>query len=125
MNTPFQGLRTCIYRVGDLAKAIEWYSELLGIRPYFNEPFYVGFNVGGYELGLQPEEQDMSPKSANVETYWGVDDAEATFARLLELGATAHMKPDDVGEGSVVAAVKDPWDNLVGIIRNPHFSLKD
>ncbi|MEI6411000.1 MAG: VOC family protein, partial [Bacteroidota bacterium] len=56
MKTPFLGLRTVIYRVDDLTKATEWYSKAIGYGPYFNEPFYVGFNVAGYELGLQPEE---------------------------------------------------------------------
>jgi catechol 2,3-dioxygenase-like lactoylglutathione lyase family enzyme len=50
----FQGLRTVIYRVPDLTRAKAWYSEAFGIQPYFDEPFYVGFNIGGYELGLDP-----------------------------------------------------------------------
>lgn len=54
MAVSFLGLRTCIYRVPDLATATKWYSNALGIKPYFDMPFYVGFNVGGYELGLQP-----------------------------------------------------------------------
>ena len=50
------GLRTCLYRVSELDKAIKWYSKAFNTEPYFNEPYYVGFNIGGYELGLQPEE---------------------------------------------------------------------
>lgn len=123
MGTPFLGLRTAIYRVNDLSKAIEWYSKILGIQPYFNEPFYVGFNVGGYELGLQPEEGSGMTRGENVETYWGVDDAQAVFDHLLASGATAHMQPADVGDGIVVATVKDPWGNVFGIIKNPHFGL--
>lgn len=123
METPFLGLRTAIYRVNDLSKAIEWYSKILGIQPYFNEPFYVGFNVGGYELGLQPEEGPGIPRGENVETYWGVDDVQAVFDQLLASGATAHMQPSDVGGGIVVATVKDPWGNVFGIIKNPHFGL--
>lgn len=52
---PFLGLRTSIYHVTDISKAKEWYSAVLEIEPYFNEPFYVGFNVGGFELGLDPD----------------------------------------------------------------------
>ena len=55
MDTPFLGLRTAIYWVADIEAAKAWYTKVLGIEPYFDEPFYVGFNVGGYELGLQPE----------------------------------------------------------------------
>jgi catechol 2,3-dioxygenase-like lactoylglutathione lyase family enzyme len=42
----FQGLRTAIYHVDDLDKAKAWYSAVLGKQPYFDQPFYVGFNVG-------------------------------------------------------------------------------
>ena len=122
MNTPFLGLRTCIYRVSDLAAATEWYAKVLGFQPYFDQPFYVGFNVGGYELGLQPNEGAI-PNGENVETYWGVDDIQATFAHLLTLGATAKMQPTNVGEEIWVATVKDPWGNIFGIIKNPHFKL--
>jgi catechol 2,3-dioxygenase-like lactoylglutathione lyase family enzyme len=56
----FLGLRTAIYRVGDITKAKDWYTSVLGFGPYFDQPFYVGFNVGGFELGLQPTEDDAS-----------------------------------------------------------------
>lgn len=119
-----QGLRTCIYRVTDLSKAKAWYSEVIGNGPYFDEPFYVGFNVQGYELGLIPDEADQPvANEGGVHTYWGVDDAQATYQRLLDLGASPHEAPNEVGGGIVVAMVKDPWGNLLGVIYNPHFSL--
>jgi catechol 2,3-dioxygenase-like lactoylglutathione lyase family enzyme len=58
-----KGLRTAIYHVGDLDRAKGWYGEVLGKEPYFDEPFYVGFDVGGFELGLQPDE-DGAPRSS-------------------------------------------------------------
>ncbi len=140
MATPFLGLRTCIYRVPDLAAAATWYTNVLGIKPYFNEPFYVGFNVGGYELGLHPlpavalaeaggqamraNEPAFAEATAgkeNIETYWGVADIQATFAHFIAAGATAHEEPNNVGEGLWVAMLKDPWGNIIGIIQNPHF----
>ena len=123
METPFLGLRTSIYRVSNISEATAWYTKVLGIQPYFNEPFYVGFSVGGYELGLQPEKDPGGPKKESVETYWGVEDVDTLFAHLVSCGATAQMQPTDVGEGIVVATVKDPWDNVFGIIKNPHFKL--
>ena len=84
----FYGLRTAIYRVGDLDRAKEWYGAVLGIRPYFDEPFYVGFDVGGFELGLQPDESGAPRARTGVVAYWGVNDADAAFRRLLELGAS-------------------------------------
>jgi len=121
MQTPFLGLRTVIYRVNDLTKATEWYTQAIGYSPYFNEPFYVGFEVAGYELGLQPEETAGSSKAENVEAYWGVDDISTEYARLLHLGATEHSAPQEVGGDIWVATLKDPWGNLIGLIKNPHF----
>jgi predicted enzyme related to lactoylglutathione lyase len=123
MTTSFLGLRTAIYRVSNLLEATAWYEDLLGIKPYFNEPFYVGFNVAGYELGLTPDD-DISPeKQRSVETYWGVEDIQAEYDRLLEHGASPCEPPTNVGGGILVATVYDPWGNLLGIIYNPHFSL--
>ena len=123
MSASLLGLRTCIYRVSDLASATEWYSRFLGFGPYFNEPFYVGFEVGGYELGLQPVENAKSSVGENIETYWGVENIDAAYATLLKMGATAHQPPTEVGEGIRVATAKDPWGNLIGIIYNPHFNI--
>jgi predicted enzyme related to lactoylglutathione lyase len=120
----FHGLRTAIYHVGDLDRAKEWYGAMLGIRPYFDEPFYVGFDVGGFELGLQPDEPGALRASTGVIAYWGVDDADAAFGRLLELGATEHNGVQDVGDGIRLATVLDPYGNVIGVIENPHFSLE-
>ncbi len=117
----FLGISTAAYKVADMAKAKEWYAEAFGEKPYFDEPFYIGFNINGYELGLQPEEGKPSVKGDGMTTYWAVNDVEATFKKFVELGATVHEKPSDVGGGVVVASVKDPWDNIIGIIYNPNF----
>ena len=100
----FQGLRTVIYQVGDLEQAKAWYSTVLGVKPYFDEPFYVGFNVGGFELGLQPDTAGLSRAGDSVITYWGVSQIEAAFKRLLELGATVQDEIQDVGGDIRVAS---------------------
>ncbi|MBF9221665.1 VOC family protein [Hymenobacter ruricola] len=117
----FQGLRTVVYPAGDLAEATAWYSRVLEQGPYFNEPFYVGFNVGGYELGLVPDGTPDGPVGAT--TYWGVPDAAAAHTRLLALGAQPHEAVHDVGSGILVGTVLDPFGNLLGVIQNPHFAL--
>jgi len=121
--TPILGLRTVVYRVPDLDRAKAWYSSVLGIAPYFDEPFYVGFNVGGYELGLDPDPADGAAGPGGSAAYWGVADAAAAYARLLELGGREHRAVQEVGEGIKVATVLDPFGNLFGIIENPHFQL--
>ncbi|TAE52264.1 MAG: VOC family protein [Bacteroidetes bacterium] len=117
------GLRTTIYKVSDLAAARDWYSRVLGAAPYFDEVFYIGFNVAGYELGLQPEEETPAAKPETVLTYWGVADVASAYEHLLTLGAEEHEAPTDVGSGIIIATVRDPWGNIFGLICNPHFSL--
>lgn len=120
----FLGLRTVLYAAPDLEQGKAWYTSLLGEPPYFDAPYYVGYNVGGYELGLVPDAPAPDPQApAGVVTYWGVTDADAAYANLLALGATPHAAVQDVGEGIRVASVLDPFGNIVGIIENPHFAL--
>ena len=118
---PFLGLRTCIYKVPDLPKAIEWYNKAFTSEPYFNEPYYVGYNIGGFELGLQPEEVRQASKSKNVLTYWGVDDIHSMHQHLIDLGAVTDEAPTNVGGELMVATVIDPWNNVIGLIYNPAF----
>ena len=116
------GLRTTIYKVPDLQKATDWYADVFQTKPYFVEPFYVGFNIKGYELGLLPDE-GITVKSDNVLSYWGVENIEEMYQRFLDAGATEHEKPTNVGGELMVASVKDPWQNVIGLIYNPEFKL--
>jgi catechol 2,3-dioxygenase-like lactoylglutathione lyase family enzyme len=112
------GLRTVIYPAPDLAAAKSWYARVLGVQPYFDEPFYVGFSVGGFELGLVP---DATPGVDGAQALWGVANARQEFERLLALGATELDPVTEVGGGIQVAALRDPFGNRLGIIENPHF----
>lgn len=114
------GLRTAIYPAPDLDAAKRWYTELLGQKPYFDEPFYVGFSVGGFELGLLPNAQ---PGTIGPQPLWGVANIESAHARLLELGTSALESVAEVGGGIKVAAVQDPFGNRFGIIENPNFNV--
>ncbi|MDZ7630398.1 MAG: VOC family protein [Gemmatimonadaceae bacterium] len=123
MSTPgsFLGLRTALYAVADLAAAKAWYVRVLEREPYFDEDFYVGFNVGGFELGLVPEPDAPAERDAAGVAFWGVGDAEAAYARLLSLGAVDHEPVQDVGGGVKIGAVRDPDGNVLGVVENPHF----
>lgn len=123
-NTSILGLRTTIYHVADLKAAKEWYSKAFQTEAYFDESFYVGFNIGGYELGLLPEETPVSQiKTVNVVSYWGVEDIESAFQHFIDTGSIAHEAPHSVGDPLKVATVKDPWQNIIGLIYNPVFQL--
>jgi catechol 2,3-dioxygenase-like lactoylglutathione lyase family enzyme len=117
MTTSLLGLRTVIYPAPDLGASKAWWTDLLGIAPYFDEPFYVGFNVGGYELGLLP----TGSTSDGALTYWGVPDVSAAVAASLARGATEHTPASNVGDDIVTATVRTPQGAIVGFIYNPHF----
>ncbi len=119
MALSLQGLRTSIHPVADLGAAKAWWTAQLGVEPYFDQPFYVGFSVAGYELGLLPD----TDRADGVLTYWGVDDVPGAVAELLEAGAVAHQPVADVGEGIVTATVRTPDGTVLGLIHNPHFVL--
>lgn len=123
MNSEFKGLRTTVYKVPDLTEATRWYADILGVEPYFNTDFYVGFNVGGYELGLHPSSDDTVVGS-NIHSYWAVDNVYAILEKLTKAGATISEKATDVGDGIILASVKDPWGNIFGVIDNPNFKLE-
>jgi len=123
----FLGLRSAIYTVGDLAGAKAWYTTVLGKPAYFDEPFYVGFSVGGFELGLLPHEGPESDsqrhdRPSSGTAYWGVDDADAAYARLIDLGASPLEPIAD--HGVKIGAVRDPFGNILGVIENPAFGIE-
>lgn len=116
------GLRTAIYPVPDIEKAKDWYTQTLGCPPYFDQPFYVGFAVGGFELGLIPQ---GTPSTDGPQPLWGVVDVGAEVQRLLALGAAELEPVTEVGGGIRVAAVCDPFGNRLGLIENPYFKPSD
>ncbi len=124
MSSSILGLRTTIYKVADITAAKAWYANVFETQPYFDDSFYVGFNIGGYELGLHPEESPVADKAESVLTYWGVENVAQEMSRFIAAGATVHEQPQEVGGGIIVASVKDLWGNIIGLIHNPHFSLQ-
>lgn len=112
--------------VPDIEEAKQWYSTVFGKKPYFDQPFYVGFNIGGFELDLQPIEGDNSKnQKGGVKVYWGVDDIKSKLNEITENhGAQMHEELMDVGDGIYVAAVLDPYGNILGLIQNPHFKTE-
>jgi predicted enzyme related to lactoylglutathione lyase len=118
------GLRTAIYHVPDLPRAKSWYAEAFGVTPYFDEPFYVGFNIGGYELGLNPDTSTIGPGARGVVAYWGVADVQRAVDHFTRLGGSLLSAVQDVGDGIRVATVADPFGNPVGLIENPHFAAQ-
>ena len=112
----FLGLRTVIYPAPDLDGMKAAFTEMLGFGPYFDEPFFVGFNVGGYELALDPNgDPDGGPR-----VYWGVPNYDDAVAGLLAKGATVGEPVADVGDGIRIGSVVVAGATI-GLIENPVF----
>jgi predicted enzyme related to lactoylglutathione lyase len=118
-----QGLATVIYDVPELERAKAWYATAFEQQPYFDQPFYVGFNIAGYELGLHPNQSVQPAGRGGVVAYWRVPDIERAVRHFVSAGASVAAPAQDVGEGIKVATVTDPFGNAIGLIENPHFEL--
>jgi predicted enzyme related to lactoylglutathione lyase len=125
-----RGLTTVRLVAHDLAAAAAWYTELLGVKPYFEReiegvPAYLEFRIGDYqhELGIVNARfvRDRAEKAAGTLVYWHVDDVRGSFERLLSLGATVHEEPIERGPGFVTASVVDPFGNVLGVMYNQHY----
>jgi len=126
-----RGLTTVTYLADDVVAAVDWYTGLLGVEPYFSRLAdgrlaYVEFRIGDYqhELGIL-DRRFAAPgrpdKAGGAIVYWHVDDVQASFGRLLALGAAAHEQPIERGPGFVTASVIDPFGNLLGVMYNQHY----
>jgi len=114
---PLLGLRSAFYRAPDIVAARDWYAAVLGVAPYFDQPFYVGFNVGGYELGLVPD------VPAHSGAAWGVADIATAHAHFLAHGAEEIEAPHEVGGDIWTSLLRDPFGNQLCLLQNPHFSV--
>jgi predicted enzyme related to lactoylglutathione lyase len=120
MAVQLLGLRTVIYPAPELAAASAWWTQQLGFGPYFDQPFYVGFEVAGYELGLLP----TADPADGALTYWGVEDVDEAVGQLIASGASVHSPATEVGDSIVTATVRTPSGAIVGLIFNPHFTAR-
>ena len=120
-----KGLATVIYPVSDLPRAKAWYAKAFQQQPYFDQPFYVGFNIAGYELGLDPDSEEGKASRGGGLAYWRVMDIEAAVRRFVEAGARVVTPVRDVGDRVKVVTVADPFGNSIGLIENPHFRLPE
>jgi len=111
------GLRTLIYPSDNLEEDVKWWTGVLGFGPYFNESFYVGFEVGGYELGVEPN----ANMADGPRTYFGVENVQQAVDELLQNGCALHEPVTNTGGGVIVATVEKPNGQLLGLIDNPHF----
>lgn len=111
----FKKLRTVVYKVSDLDKAKKWYIKATGIKPYFDEPYYIGFDINGSELGLDADIPGPTTGNHSV-AFWSVDDAAKAAKKLVSLGAKIIQPRTNVGGAIHTAIVEDPFGNHIGLI---------
>ena len=128
-----RGFATVSFYATDMAAARKWYTELLGIEPYFavpnfDNPGYLEYRFGDFEceLGIidaKYARHQVADGAAGAIIHWYVDDLEGTFARLLDLGAKEVEGITERGDntGFRTASVVDPFGNVIGIMNNPHY----
>ncbi len=108
-----QGIFTVIYPVKDIAKARALFRELLGVEPYADAPYYIGFKVGNQDIGLDP-----NGHQEGMTAYYHVDDISKSLKSLVDAGAKTIQEIKDVGGGRLIASVKDENGNIIGLIQD-------
>ena len=112
-----RGIRLFVYPVKDIAGAKTLYSKLLGVEPYVDGAYYVGFRVGDQEIGLDPNGHNQG--MTGPVGYWEVNDIKESLQSLLDAGAQIQQEVKDVGGGKLIASIKDADSNIIGLIQSP------
>lgn len=112
-----QGIKLSVYPVKDIQQATTFFSKLLGVEPYHAAPYYVGYRVGDLEIGLDPNGHQR--RATGPIDYWQVNDIRTSFQSFLDAGAQTEQEVKDVGDGKLIASVKDADGNIIGLIQLP------
>ena len=112
-----QAVNLIVFPVRDIAKAKKLYTKLTGSEPYADAPYYVGYRVGGQEIGLDPNGHKQG--LTGPLPYWEVKDIKASLQALQDAGAQIAQGVKDVGGGKLVATVKDADNNIIGLVQSP------
>ncbi len=124
-RTRLRGIATISFFAADHAAARQWYTDFLGMEPYFVRPGYAEFRLGDYQQELGLIDSQYAPTKASGPSgailYWHVDNLQATLDDLLSRGATQLEGIRERGHGFITASVVDPFGNIIGIMRNPHY----
>lgn len=107
-----ENIKILVYPAKDLNASKALLETFLGVEPYADAEYYVGFKADNMEVGLDPNGQE-------VIAYIEVEDIKASLQSLLDAGATTHQDPKDVGGGLLIAQVKDANGNVLGLRQQP------
>jgi predicted enzyme related to lactoylglutathione lyase len=126
-----RGMATVSYYADDMDAAQQWYTDLLGVEPYFVRPeegptAYIEFRFGDYQAELGIISRKFAPKGASnppggAVLFWHVDDIHAALEQVKAMGATEYEPLTPREAGFVTASVVDPFGNILGLMHNPHY----
>jgi predicted enzyme related to lactoylglutathione lyase len=105
-------IKLIVYPAKDLEKTKSFYSKFLGVEPYVDGPYYVGYKLDNLEVGLDPNGQA-------VICYIDVTDIKSSLQTLVDAGAVIQQDIKDVGGGMLIAQIKDANDNILGLRQSP------
>src|SRR3954447_19600069 len=105
-------IKLIVYPAKDLEKTKSFYSKFLGVEPYVDGPYYVGYKLDNLEVGLDPNGQAAI-------CYIDVTDVKSSLQTLVDTGAVIQQDIKDVGGGMLIAQIKDASDNILGLRQSP------
>ena len=108
-----KGVKTIIYPAKDINQSKTLFRKLLGVEPYADQPYYVGFKIGDQDIGLVPNNPE-----AGMTAFFHVDDIKNDLQILVDAGAEIIQDIRNVGGGRLIASVRDKDSNLIGLIQN-------
>ena len=108
-----KGIKTVLYPVKDMTQSKAVFQQLLGVEPYADQPYYIGFKVGDQDIGLVPGNPE-----AGVTAFYHVDDIKNSLQILVDAGAKIIQDVKNVGGGRLVASARDTDNNIIGLIQN-------
>ncbi|MGD8402246.1 MAG: hypothetical protein PVJ21_01210 [Anaerolineales bacterium] len=98
-----------VYPTSDPEKSKMLFKTFLGVDPYVDGDYYIGFRVDDREIGLDPNTSD-GPIS-----YVDTKDIQGSLKTLVAAGAEVVQDVMDVGNGLLVARLKDADGNFLGL----------
>lgn len=130
-SATLRGIATISFYADDIKAAKQWYTELLGIEPYFerpdaNNPAYIEFRLGDYQHELGIIDRKFAPKGGSDKpggavVFWHVDDIGAMLEKVKTMGAVEYEPLINRESGFITASVIDPFGNVLGLMYNPHY----
>ena len=106
-------VKTILFPTSDIEATKRLFTRLLGTEPFVDEPYYVGFQIGDIQIGIDPSGEDRGMTGATP--FFEVGDIRATIAELTASGADLVEDARGVGGGKQIAMLSDSEGSMIGL----------